>query len=67
MQIPPGVSDDCADALVELCFVCTPAMDADELAGFLGAVLRIVEREVSRAVAEERRRASEGLTRWSAN
>jgi hypothetical protein len=67
MEIPSNISDDCADALVELCFLCLPAVDPDELAGFIGAILRIAECEVLRAVAEERRRASEQMTRQSWN
>lgn len=56
MKIPSAISTACADALVELCFLCLPSADPDDLARFVGAVLRIVEREVRRAVAEERER-----------
>ena len=59
MQIPSNISDAFADALVELCFLCLPAVDPDDLAGFIGAILRIAEREVRRAVAEERCRWNE--------
>lgn len=65
MQIPSNISDDCADALVELCFLCLPAVDPDELAGFIGAILRIAEAEVLRGVAEEQQRWNEKVrTQW---
>lgn len=67
MQIPPGISGDCADALVELCFVCMPAADADELTRFVEAVLWIAEREVLRAVADERQRWAESVNRREPN
>jgi hypothetical protein len=59
MRTPNNISDEAADALVELCFACLAPVDPDALAAFLGAVLRIVEREVRRAAADERRRAIE--------
>ena len=65
MQIPSNISDDCADALVELCFLCLPAVDPDELARFIEAILRIAEREVIWAVAQERQRWHEKVrTQW---
>jgi hypothetical protein len=56
MQIPSKISDECTDALVELCFLALPAVDADELARLIGAVLRIAAREVRRAATAERER-----------
>ena len=56
MQITGKISDECADALGELCFLALPAVDPDKLARFIGAVLRIAEREVRRAAGAERER-----------
>jgi hypothetical protein len=46
MNIPPGVSDEAADAVVELAFLALPSMDAEELTA----------QELRRAQAEERER-----------
>lgn len=64
-MIPTNVSDECTDALVELLFCVLPAVDPDELIGFLNCILRIVEREVWRAVSEERRRQRERIEKVS--
>jgi hypothetical protein len=56
MQIPSNISDECADALVELLFCAMPAVDGQELIAFLSCILRITEREVRRAAAAERER-----------
>jgi len=64
-MIPTNVSDECTDALVELLFCVLPAVEPSELVGFLNCILRIVEREVRRSVAEERerqRRRIEGVS-----
>jgi hypothetical protein len=61
MNIPHGVSDEAADALVELAFLALPSMDGKELTALLSAVLRIIAREVRRARAEERQRQRERL------
>lgn len=56
MPIPSKISDECADALVELLFCALPAVDGLELMAFLNCILRITEREVWRAAAVERER-----------
>jgi hypothetical protein len=56
VQIPSNVSDECADALVELLFYMMPAVDGPELIAFFNCILRIPEREVRRAAAAERER-----------
>ncbi len=62
-MIPTNVSDECTDALVELLFCVLPAVEPNELVGFLNCILRIVEREVRRAKREEESR----WTRHSSN
>ncbi len=63
MQIPPNVSDECTDYLVELLFCVMPAVEPAELVGLLNCILHIVEREVRRA----ERREAERWTRSSDN
>jgi hypothetical protein len=59
MQIPSNISDECTDALVELAFIRLASCDPDEVITFIGAILLITEREVGRAVTEERVRLNE--------
>jgi hypothetical protein len=56
MHVPGNLSDDACDRLVELFFHTMPAVDPDDLAALLGAVLKIMSAEVRRAVEEERER-----------
>jgi hypothetical protein len=59
MNIPREVSDAATDALIELGFHFLPWLDPTELAAFLNAVLRVVARELRRAVGEERQKQRE--------
>jgi hypothetical protein len=53
MLIPNNLSDAFADSIVELCFTCLGSCDPDELACFIGAILKIAEAEVRRATAAQ--------------
>ncbi len=64
MNIPREVSDEAADALVELAFLALPS-DGNEMAKFLEAILHVVAREVRRAVTEERQQRRESIQKVS--
>jgi hypothetical protein len=58
MHVPNNISEAACDRMVELLFCTMPAVDPDELAALLGAVLRIMSAEVRRAVEQERQRVT---------
>lgn len=59
MQVPPTISDEALDMLLQLCCYHVGGMDQDEFSGFVGNILRIIEREVKRAKQEQRQRLFE--------
>lgn len=56
----PGVSDEAADALLELALLVLPS-DGVEFAKHLEPILRVVAREVRRVVMEERERQAKSI------
>ena len=61
------ISDDYRDALVDLAFRYFPAMDSDDIARVIQAVLKLTAVELHEAVTCERRRLLAWAARGSRN
>jgi hypothetical protein len=56
MHVPCNISDEAADAVVELLFHNLRALDDRDLRRLIRAIFRIMSREVQRAAQHERER-----------